>query len=127
MEQTGNDTPGDEGLAVDDERPPRPGDVTKEDLAAVPFEDAISDLGVVECHDLATRFRARLSDATESKNEQERRVYFALSSICDLHFKPEERGEAYGPMMVLSDGSRTASPKITPAHKAKLSWRFCRD
>lgn len=111
MEQTGNDTSGDEGLAGEDERPPRPGDVTMEDLAAVPFEDAISDLGVVECHDLATRFRARLADATESKNEQERRVYFALSSICDLHFKPEERGEAYGPMMVLSDGSRTAIPE----------------
>lgn len=111
MNETGNETVGVEGSVVEGERPPRPGDVTKDDLAAVPFENVIADLGMAECHNLATRFRERLSDATNSKSEQERRVYFALASICDLHFKPEERGAAYGPMMVLSDGSRTAIPE----------------
>lgn len=111
MEQNSNPD-----LAVDDselerEQPPRPGDVSKEDLDAVPFEDAVSDLESVECHDLASRFRARLSAATDAQNEIERRVYFALSNICDLHFKPEERGEPYGPMLVLSDGSRSAIPE----------------
>ncbi len=111
MEQTGNSPSDTDDATVENERPPRPGDVTKEDLAGVQFEDAIRDLGVVECHDLADRFRTKLAEATESKNEQERRVYFALSSICDLHFRPEQSGDAYGPMLTFSDGSRSAIPE----------------
>lgn len=111
MEQTGNDNIASDDTPEEAQPHLRPGDVSKDDLDAVPFEDAIADLRSSECHDLAGRFRARLTESTEQQNEIERRVYFALSNICDLHFKPEERGEPYGPMMVLSDGSRTAIPE----------------
>lgn len=112
MEQSSNENALIDHVAHDHEECPlRPGDVGVDDLEVVPFEDAIADLKSAECHDLAGRFRARLNEATEVQNEIERRVYFALSNICGLHFKPEERGEPYGPMLVLSDGSRSAIPE----------------
>jgi hypothetical protein len=112
MERNGNENVWvDVGGRGDEDRPPRPGEVTIDDLDVVPFEDAIADLKSSECHDLAGRFRAHLNEATDTQNEVQRRVYFALANICDLHFKPEEGGEPYGPMLVLSDGSRSAIPE----------------
>lgn len=100
----------DDAPQPDKSTPARPGPVTAADLEAVRFEDAISDLEVVECHELADRFRRKLKDATDAANEVERRVYFALANVCDFHFKPEERGEPFGAMATFSDGSRTAIP-----------------
>jgi len=112
MEQNDSqDVSGDDVAHEDEQRPQKPGEVGIDDLDVVPFEEVIADLRSAECHDLAKRFRARLNEATDAQNEVERRVYFALVNICDMHFKPEEGGEPYGPMLVLSDGSRTAIPE----------------
>ena len=110
MEQTGNPLPPQDDVNPEENSDARPGPVTLDDLNNVPFEEAIADLGIVECHALGRRFRQKLEALDANATAAERRVYFALIAICEFHFKPEERGEAYGPMMTLNDGRRTAVP-----------------
>jgi hypothetical protein len=44
------------------------------------------------------------------------RAFVMLSALAGMHFKPDERNEPFGPMVVFADGRRSAVPSDFRAH-----------
>ena len=74
--------------------------VTSEEFAAVEVEAPIRDSPNVDCWTLATHYKGAASEAEAAGNETALRVFGLLSAVADIHFKPEDRSEPYGPSHV---------------------------
>jgi len=83
--------------------------ISAEEFAAVDVEAPIRDSKNVDCWSLASLYQAAASQAEESGDESAVRVFTLLSSIANIHFKPEDRSEPYGPQAIF-DGKRTIIP-----------------
>ena len=83
--------------------------VTSEEFASVDVEAPIRDSKNVDCWTIASLYQAAASEAEEGGNEPALRVFGLLSAIANLHFKPEDRAEPYGPHAV-RDGHRSMIP-----------------
>ena len=73
---------------------------TVEEFAAVEVEAPIRDSANVDCWTLATLYQGAASEAEAGGNETALRVFALLSAVGDIHFKPEDRSEPYGPIHV---------------------------
>ena len=86
---------------------------SSDDLRDVDFEAPIRAVKTAECHVLSAKFKGML--LTEDGKlvrpaDPAGRVFAMLASITDLHFKPEEKNEPFGPMLILANGGRSAAP-----------------
>jgi hypothetical protein len=77
---------------------------TKNDFDAVDIEAPIWDDNSADCHDLNTRFLNATNEAKTRSDVVTERAYAMLAAICSFHFKPEERGEPFGPMFSSANG-----------------------
>jgi hypothetical protein len=82
---------------------------TPDDLRAVDFQEAIASIERADCMALFEAFAQEAHAAEQSGDEQKARVFGVLTSICGMHFKPEDRANPFGPMWV-ADGKRSAIP-----------------
>ena len=83
--------------------------VTAEDFAAVEVEAPILDTRNVDCWTLGSLYQSATSEAKASGNEPAASVFALLVNIANIHFKPEDRAEPYGPQSVF-DGQRMLIP-----------------
>jgi hypothetical protein len=92
---------------------------TAEDIAGLDFEAPINGATTADCNELSNVYRAavRLSEGSaEPPDTPAVRVFVMLSAVTGMHFKPEERNEPFGPMVVFGDGHRSAVPSDFRSH-----------
>ena len=83
--------------------------VTSAEFAAADFEAPIGDSSNVDCWTLGSLYQTAASEAEESGDGSALRVFALLALIANIHFKPEDRAEPYGPQSVF-DGRRSMIP-----------------
>lgn len=88
----------------------RVSDVTPAELDQVDFETPIAGLNVIDDQRVADTFRQASQDEGAKGNASTALVYGFLQAITEMHFRPNDRGEPFGPRSVLADGSRTMIP-----------------
>ena len=88
-------------------------------FASVRFEDKIKDVKSITLRKMGDVFRQAVTDAEASNDDTALRVYRVLFASCSYHFKPEDKGEPYGPMMQM-DGKRTAIPSDFTGEQARV-------
>ena len=93
------------GVAADDATPK----ILREDFGATDVEDPIRGTSHMDYRTIGHLYAQAALDQEESGNEVQARVYGLLQSMTEMHFKPEDAGEPYGPHFV-SGGRRTMIP-----------------
>ena len=83
--------------------------VTGDEFAAVDVEAPIRESNKVDCWSLGSLYQTAASRQDEAGNATAARVFGLLSTIVQIHFKPEDRSEPYGPQFVM-DGRRSMIP-----------------
>lgn len=85
---------------------------TISDLEELEFEAPLAGSVSADCQELSELFRgaAQPEDTRNAADTPATRVFNMLAAVTGMHFKPHERNEPFGPMMVLADGRRTAAP-----------------
>lgn len=78
-------------------------------FSSVDFEAPIAVAGNVDCMKLGHLFGKAFSAEKEVGNTDAAEVFQLLQSVCQIHFKPNDRAEPYGPMAVF-DGKRSVIP-----------------
>ena len=90
-----------------------------EDVEQVDIESPLADLIEVDCHafsDIYSKVAKSLDEQNEVLNAPTVLVYKMLAALTQMYFKPNERQEPFGPMMVLANGQRTAAPSDFRGH-----------
>lgn len=72
-------------------------------------EESIATLWSVDYRSLPNPYREATEAAHAEGNQTAERVYRLLAEVTQMHFKPDDRGEPYGPMLVM-DGRRSIIP-----------------
>lgn len=86
---------------------------TTADLQNLDFEAPIAGLTTADTHDLSRRFRGAIKPSDQEGQPADTpatRVFIMLSAVTDMHLRPEEGHEPFGPMFASSDGHRSAIP-----------------
>ncbi|MCY4349719.1 MAG: hypothetical protein OXC25_07720 [Thiotrichales bacterium] len=83
--------------------------VTANELAAVEVEAPLRDTRNLDCQTLGGLYHTAATQAQEDGNTPAGRIFGLLSEIANIHFKPEDRAEPYGPQCVM-DGRRSMVP-----------------
>ena len=95
--------------------------VTREEFAAVEIEAPIRDSRNVDCWTLASLYQTATSEAKQSGDEPAVRVFALLAAMANIHFKPEDQAEPYGPQSVF-DGRRSIIPSdLRGEHSAVIA------
>lgn len=82
--------------------------VTGEDFAAG-CEAPIAASRKVYCQCLGSLYQKAAQDAEAASDDRATRVYHLLAAVTQIHFKPGDKAEPYGPMFV-ADGRRSLIP-----------------
>lgn len=94
-----------------------------EDFNNLDFEAPLIGSISADCYELSQLFLADSQQGDGSATQEEtasNRVMIMLSSIAGMHFKPQERNEPFGPMMMM-DGRRSAIISDFRAHVELLA------
>ena len=83
--------------------------ITKDEFIAATFEDPIRDSNNVDCWTLADLYQTAAAKQRESGNESSARAFELLAAVTNIHFKPNDRAEPYGPLFVMN-GQRGIIP-----------------
>jgi hypothetical protein len=85
-----------------------------DDADAVDFDAPIAASTASEANDLGEKFR-KASEASAkggtAADDPNARVFSMLAEVTGMYFKPEQRNEPFGPMLVLADGRRSPAPE----------------
>jgi hypothetical protein len=107
-------------LGQSDTPPPVPPWVraTAEDIAGLDVEAPLNGTTSADCNELSDLYRAAAtsSDGSAEPDTPAVRAFVMLSAVTGMHFKPEERNEPFGPMVVFADGRRSAVPSDFRSH-----------
>jgi hypothetical protein len=97
--------------------------VTAEDIAGLDFEAPINLATASDCNELSELYQSTATGRDGSADPfdtPEGRAFVMLSALTGMQFKPEERNEPFGPMMVFNDG-RSAIPSDFRSHTDLLA------
>ena len=83
--------------------------ITKDEFIAAAFEAPIRDSNNVDCCTLADLYQTAAAKQKETGNESSARVFEFLAAVTNIHFKPNDRAEPYGPLFVMN-GKRSIIP-----------------
>lgn len=83
--------------------------VTAEEFLEAGFEQALTQPNKVEPRDLSSQYRALARNAEAAQNHGHARVFSALSQVCGIHLRGQDRAEPWGPMFSSTEG-RSAIP-----------------
>jgi hypothetical protein len=78
-----------------------PAQVTLADLEALDIEAPLVGIRSVDCASFGDPFRKAATSA-EGQDEVAARAYGLLGAVSQMHFKPQDRGEPYGPLFVMN-------------------------
>lgn len=81
--------------------------VTQEEFAASDLEAPIRESNKVDCHSLADLYEAAFKEREQSGTDIAARVYRLVANVTDMHFKPDDVAEPFGPKFTLADGRRS--------------------
>ena len=84
--------------------------VTLVEFLAADLEAPIRDSNKVDCHSLSNLYRAAFKEQELSDTEIAARVYRLIANVTDMHFKPNDGAEPFGPKWTSADGRRTMIP-----------------
>jgi lysyl-tRNA synthetase class 1 len=101
------------GASAEEPRPPQWLSATLADLADLDFEAPIIASKSADSNELSDLYRAATStdgDSTATADTAAIRVFNMLSAVTGMMFKPQERNEPFGPMVVFADGRRSPIP-----------------
>ncbi len=87
--------------------------LTIEDFRSVSWEEIISECEEKECEWYSDEFYAKARDAGDEKTEE---VFSLLGAICSFHFKPDDKNEPFGPMMLITTGRSAIPDDISDGH-----------
>lgn len=93
--------------------------VTAEDITGIDFEAPLAGTTTADCSELSELYRGVATPSggsAEPTNTPAVRVFTMLWAVTGMHFKPQERNEPFGPMVVLADGHRSAVPSDFRSH-----------
>lgn len=79
------------------------------DLETTDIEAPIRDFRSIDCRRLAGSFELAAKTAKEEKNQRLNSVFSILAQILNIHFKPSDRADPYGPI-VTAGGRRSIIP-----------------
>jgi len=95
---------------TDDEEPQTgPRVIELEKFSAMDFEAPIASSDCVDCAKLGHLYGKAIPAEEEDANSETAEVFRLLGAVCQIHFKPNDRAEPYGPMTVF-DGKRSIIP-----------------
>ena len=83
--------------------------VTIDEFAAVGAEAPLRDTRNLDCRTLGSLYQVAASQAQKNGDDRAARVFGLLSDIANIHFKPQDRAEPYGPQYIW-DGRRSMIP-----------------
>ena len=83
--------------------------ITAGEFAPVDAEAPIRDSKNVDAWSLGRLYQTAASEEEDSANETALRIFGLLSAVAQIHFKPKDRSEPYGPQSVF-DGRRSMIP-----------------
>ena len=84
--------------------------VTLEEFMAADLEAPIRDSKKVDCHSLSDFYEAAFKEQEKSGNESASHIYCLIANVTDMHFKPNDVAEPFGPKWTSADGRRTMIP-----------------
>lgn len=91
--------------------------VSLADFDSVECEAPLSGSRSVFGSTISGRYQSVAKEASDAGREREARVYQLLSAIAHMHFKPEDRAEPYGPLLVMG-GRRSMIPSDLHAEES---------
>jgi hypothetical protein len=97
---------------------------TAADLRDLDFESPIAGSTSADTSELSEQFQAAMQPADKTAQPPDtptNRVFTMLSAVTGMHFKPEERHEPFGPMVIFADGRRSAIPSDFREHVELLA------
>lgn len=89
------------------------------DFQAVDIEEPIAGSRCVSCEGLASLYQEASKSAGDKNAASEARVFGLLAAICQIHFKPNDQAEPYGPLLVM-DGRRSLIPSDLRGEQAAV-------
>ena len=84
--------------------------VTQEEFEAADLEAPIRESNKVDCHSLARLYETAFKDCEQAGADLAARVYRLVANVTDMHFKPDDVAEPFGPKLVLADRRRSMIP-----------------
>ena len=90
--------------------------LTKADFDALPWQVVINEGEQKECDIYCSKFVAKAKEAETDGNDKAQEIYTLLGAICSFHFKPENKDEPFGPMLVMSTGRSAIINDISDEH-----------
>jgi hypothetical protein len=84
---------------------------TPEDLVGLDFEAPLAGPSTADSNDLSDLFHAATQptdDSTEFADTPKSRIFAMLAALTGMRFKPQDRNEPFGPMVIWPDGRRSA-------------------
>ena len=100
-----------------EDAPPK---IRREDFDATDIEGPIRDTNHMDYRTIGQLYAQAALDQNGSGNEVAERVYGLLQSMVQMHFKPEDAGEPYGPYVV-DNGRRTIIPSDLRGQSSALA------
>lgn len=79
------------------------------DFEAIDCEAPLGDSPKVYCQSLGSLYQKAAEAAGKDGNAKAERVFRLLAAVSQMHFKPHDRAEPYGPLFVM-DGRRSVIP-----------------
>ena len=84
--------------------------ISLEEFHGVDIEAPIRDSQNVDSWSLASLYKAASKQEAKSDNGPAARVYDLVAQVTEMHFKPDDGAEPYGPVFVAPDGRRSMIP-----------------
>jgi hypothetical protein len=95
-----------------------------EDAKTIDFESPIENATTADCYELGEFYRKAVEREKTKVDSGELggklRVYAMLSALTEMHFKPHDRNEPFGPMVTFANGRRSAIPNDFTQHIEQL-------
>ena len=84
--------------------------ISREEFDKVDLEAPIRDSQNVDCWSLANLYETASKEEAKSDNAAAARAYDLVAQVTDMHFKPDDGAEPYGPAFEAPDGRRSMMP-----------------
>lgn len=94
--------------------------LTKADFDALPWQDVINECNQRECYIYNSKFITKAKESETAGNDKAQEIYTLLGAICSFHFKPENKDEPFGPMLVMNTGRSAIVDDIGDEHLRTL-------
>jgi hypothetical protein len=94
---------------------------TLEDIEGFDFEAPLADSAATKSRLLFEPYHAAMKEAEARQDGRAARVFCMLAAVTNMQLRPRDKHEPFGPMAVMSNGNRSATPADFRGHVEQLS------